>query len=101
MRLIDADALKGIYEGWLNDDMVPYSEEFEAVEQCLEQLNDAQTIDPVKHGEWIEKTEIKSFQHTNIPVVECSNCGIDFCDIINNHNYMYHYCPNCGARMDG
>ena len=55
----------------------------------------------VKHGRWVDKPLIKSFKHTNIPVVECSECGIDFCDIINNHYFMYRFCPNCGARMDG
>lgn len=55
----------------------------------------------IEHGEWIEGREIKSFRHTNIPVVECSLCRCFFCDIINNHIFMYHYCPNCGAKMDG
>ena len=54
----------------------------------------------VRHGRWVDKPLIKSFKHTNIPVVECSACGIDFCDIINNHYFMYKYCPNCGAKMD-
>ena len=58
-------------------------------------------VAPVAHGRWIDKPLIKSFKHTNIPVVECSVCGIDFCDIINNHYFMYKYCPNCGAKMDG
>lgn len=55
----------------------------------------------VKHGRWIDKPCIKKFNNTNIPVVECTKCGISFCDIINNHRYMYRYCPNCGAKMDG
>lgn len=58
-------------------------------------------VAPVRHGRWVDKPLIKSFKHTNIPVVECSACGIDFCDIINNHYFMYKYCPNCGAKMDG
>ena len=61
----------------------------------------AADVAPVRHGRWIDKSLIKSFKHTNIPVVECSACGIDFCDIINNHYFMYKYCPNCGAKMDG
>ena len=54
-----------------------------------------------ERGRWEEKHEIKSFKHTNIPVVQCSKCEVYFCDIINNHHYMYHYCPNCGADMRG
>ena len=61
----------------------------------------AADVAPVRHGRWVDKPLIKSFKHTNIPVVECSACGIDFCDIINNHYFMYKYCPNCGAKMDG
>lgn len=61
----------------------------------------AADVAPVRHGRWVDKPLIKSFKHTNIPVVECSACGIDFCDIINNHYFMYKYCPNCGCRMDG
>lgn len=55
----------------------------------------------VKHGEWVKRPCIKNFHDTNLPVVECSNCGISFCDIINNHEYMYRHCPHCGAKMDG
>ena len=61
------------------------------------------TVDAVEvvHGEWKDAHEIKSFRHTNIPVVQCSKCECYFCDIINNHRWFYHYCPNCGAKMDG
>ena len=54
-----------------------------------------------ERGRWEDKHEIKSFRHTNIPVVQCSECEVYFCDIINNHHYMYHFCPNCGADMRG
>lgn len=54
-----------------------------------------------RKGRWEDAHEIKSFRHTNIPVVKCSKCECYFCDIINNHHYMYHYCPNCGADMRG
>ena len=61
----------------------------------------AANVAPVRHGRWVDKPLIKSFKHTNIPVVECSACGIDFCDVINNHDCVYKYCANCGAKMDG
>ena len=66
-------------------------------------LIDAPTVDAVEvvHGKWEDAHEIKSFRHTNIPVVKCSKCECYFCDIINNHHWFYHYCPNCGAKMDG
>ena len=52
------------------------------------------------HGKWYDKAPIIWHETSNIPVVQCSECGITFCDIINNHHYMYRYCPHCGARMD-
>ena len=73
------------------------------IESVLEYVENLPSADvaPVRHGRWVDKQLIKSFKHTNIPVVECSACGIDFCDIINNHYFMYKYCPNCGAKMEG
>lgn len=95
MRLINADELMELYDG-CDGLSVPIA----VVQQ---NIKDATTIDaePMRHGRWVDKPLIKSFKHTNIPVVECSACGIDFCDIINNHYFMYKYCPNCGAKMDG
>ncbi len=91
-RLIDGDALeeKGVQFTDTN------------VYIPIEAVWNAPTVDAVEvvHGEWVDKYEIKSFRHTNIPVVQCSKCECYFCDIINNHHFMYHYCPNCGAKMD-
>ena len=56
---------------------------------------------PVVHGRWVDARSIPSVNRKDVPVVKCSKCKIYFCDLINNHHYMYHYCPNCGARMDG
>jgi hypothetical protein len=56
----------------------------------------------VKHAHWREGRFLKVGDSVKgYPSVICSDCGITFCDIINNHNYMYRYCPNCGAKMDG
>ena len=66
-------------------------------------VQEAPTVDAVEvvHGKWIEEREIPSYSNKNIPVVECSKCRCLFCDIINVHTFMYHYFPNCGAKMDG
>jgi hypothetical protein len=53
----------------------------------------------VVHGRWIDVRGIPSVNRKDVPVVKCSKCEIYFCDLINNHHYMYHYCPNCGAKM--
>ena len=97
MELIDRDALMEEAH-WIirSDGTRVYAVHAEDVEN-------APVVDavPVRHGKWLDKTKtkIKSFKNTNIPVVECTECGIDFCDIINNHQFMYHFCPNCGADM--
>ena len=51
-------------------------------------------------GRWIDGRGIPSVNRKDVPVVKCSKCEIYFCDLINNHHYMYNYCPNCGAKMD-
>ena len=58
-------------------------------------------VQEVKRGHWREGAFLKVSGLNNYPSVICSNCGITFCDIINNHDYMYRYCPNCGADMRG
>ena len=75
----------------------------EKIAEQLERLNEQPTADveEVKHGKWREGAFLKVGGLMKYPSVICSNCGITFCDIINNHDYMYRYCPNCGARMDG
>ena len=95
-RLIDANALILA----IRDDAEIVGKHYARIKM---HINGAPTVDAVEvvHGRWEDAHEIKSFRHTNIPVVKCSKCECYFCDIINNHHYMYHYCPNCGAKMDG
>ena len=60
--------------------------------------------EPVKHAHWeIEKTVCARF-------ARCSRCGIHIRIPTTGHKeserfYLYpdemHYCPNCGAKMDG
>ena len=62
----------------------------------------AADVEQVKHGRWREGAALRvGGLMTSYPSVVCSDCGITFCDIINNHYYMYRFCPNCGAKMDG
>ena len=55
--------------------------------------------DPVKHGKWIPVNE---------RAAKCSLCGEweytngkDKTGTAIIHRAIKHYCPNCGARMDG
>lgn len=57
-------------------------------------------VTPVVHGRWQDYHFVKTdCPRDGFPTVKCSNCEIAFCDLINNHHFMYRYCPNCGARM--
>ena len=52
------------------------------------------TVDavPVVHGRWLS-VEGSLFPG---PKEKCSLCGVR-----KGVGYVYHYCPNCGAKMDG
>ena len=54
----------------------------------------------VRHGVWIKPTMQECFDGT--AVLTCSRCGFkhtlqDDC----GYSPIWHYCPNCGAKMDG
>lgn len=82
MRLIDADALKRkAYYATVYDEL-----------SCIvdmEDIDEAPTIDPVKHGQW--KVDIKglSFFCSECEYVLWSEAGTE-----------YNYCSRCGAKMD-
>ena len=60
----------------------------------------AADVQPVKRGKW------ESSQRTiETGTVYCSNCAIEYyisdLQTVGDCNGIVHYCPNCGARMDG
>lgn len=87
VRPIDANALKEFYGKWSN-------KHTEFLKPEVDRYIDSQpTLDyePVRHGEWVEEGLL----------TWCSRC-------LNSPLYDYfgkikkaHYCPNCGAKMDG
>ena len=104
MRLIDADALKDKWQNDLNEALENGADyidnDIEDVYRWFaEDLESSPTIDPVKHGKWIPINE---------RAAKCSLCGeweytngIDKTGTAIIHRAIKHYCPNCGARMDG
>ena len=52
-------------------------------------------VQGIKHGEWKLCYEDWRMQ---IAGDECSACGFQHYGTCISH---YHYCPNCGAKMDG
>lgn len=74
----------------------------EGVLDIIQKFSAADVVE-VKHGEW--KKIAVPFFGLNVPEAECTVCGeswtldmrVDF-EAIQN---CWHYCPNCGAKMDG
>lgn len=76
MRLIDAD-------------------ELEAMVKRLIELTP--TVDPVKHGRWIGEADGYADGELVYDMWHCSSCDYFIED---DEEPTFHYCPNCGARMD-
>ena len=57
-------------------------------------------VEPVRHGRWIPKVI-----HMNTPdYYACSVCGHEIDEEFTSAipvPYVYKFCPNCGAKMDG
>ena len=57
----------------------------------------------VRHGKWVETQEPLGW--CDVDCAECSVCHeswiIDEDSSIDDYKCMWHYCPNCGAKMDG
>ena len=55
------------------------------------ELNCLPAVDaaPVVHGRWV-------YEHSDPAMIPCSVCGYQVFRYNNTH-----YCPNCGAKMDG
>lgn len=93
-RLIDADALR---ESWF--DWNPY--EIIEANTVLESIDQTPTVDavPVVHGRWKRSED----DYCGVNIIKCSICRKEWCfecgDDVFDLNY--HYCPNCGAKMDG
>ena len=93
-RLIDANALykklENKYKG-ANGGLLRL-----AYKDAIDDVCNAPTIDPVKHGRWVITDHD---QHCGLCGFVVSKDG----DFTENHlvERLWHYCPNCGARMDG
>ena len=57
----------------------------------------------VRHGKWIENQEPLGW--CDVDCAECSVCHeswiMDEDSSIDDCECMWHYCPHCGAKMDG
>ena len=80
-----------------NDGDPIWDNDCEALKMAILAL-DTESLRP--RGTWKDFPSIRKVNKTNVPVVQCSVCKIFFCDLINNHRFMYKYCPYCGAKME-
>lgn len=65
-----------------------------SIYDTIKQLPFADVVE-VKHGEW--KSCFEDWRK-QIEGDECSVCGFQH---YGTSISLYHYCPNCGAKMDG
>ena len=91
MKLIDADALKAVFDEKSSVAVC-------GVELCkaiISRIDEAPTIDavPVRHGKWIHEVRYTIDSLHSYQQYRCSECGMTY---ITNTKY----CPNCGARME-
>ena len=97
MRLIDADALVEDIKNEIDDNKEIYPDDkvsiiFRAgMKTVIRIVKNQDTVDPVKHGEWIFVEDLVSY-------IKCSECGDDICWV---NTKRPKYCPHCGAKMDG
>lgn len=120
MRLIDADAMQKnlcenadlLIDAWGSFDNLPEKDKARVDEifNCVAEVVNAPTIDavPVVHGRWITEDadtgELGAY--SAFLAVKCSECDCDYSAESGQYGWYlgdpfpYHYCPNCGAKMD-
>ena len=93
MRLIDADTI------FNNKMLVVRTECYDAVRAVIERINNAPTVDPYKHGHWIE-------HDVGLICSECNHYTEAMYDEPFNNEFgkgwalkRPYYCGYCGAKM--
>ena len=93
MRLIDADLLKGQMESVCMGIMAGT----DSYGAPLKTIDNAPTVDPVKHGHWTDNGHIGKRRW-------CSECGGIAFEQYDDYGLAEvtesDYCPHCGAKMD-
>ena len=80
----------------------PYGQTDEPIpfETLVSDLRDMKAADvaPVRHGMWIDLGDNYWERGRTSTRYKCSECGRRAGQ---KQAKLYHYCPNCGCRMDG
>ena len=55
-------------------------------------------VAPVRHGRWVKSED----DYYELYMIKCSVCREEWCFECDDDAFdlNYHYCPNCGAKMD-
>ena len=102
MRLIDAEKIAEVlnrYLAQLRNSGISVGLRM-GINTCLTFINNANTIeaDPVRHGRW----EVSTDEWFETDVYTCSKCRESYVLVEGTpKENLWHYCPNCGCRMDG
>ena len=74
-----------------------YPSEYAKLEDALNRIPTAD-VAPVRHGEWLKAKD----DYCGLNIIQCSICHEEWCFEIDDDviDLNYHYCPNCGAKMD-
>lgn len=81
----------GYWHGEHPDFDNPYSDGVDAVDAADIECIPAADVVPVVHGRWLK--------HYRSGVTVAEGCVSSCCDMWNERES--HYCPHCGAKMDG
>lgn len=90
MRPIDADELLDRVE-WANTNPL-----LNHGETAVKLINAAPTIDPVKHGKWVNDNGLYKCTSCND---HCTVAGWADCIPEEQMYKAFKFCPNCGAKM--
>ena len=88
MRLVDADNLLDILDAMIVG--------HKSASDVYDVVDSMPTVDPVKHGHWVEQ-EHEDWKWSK--EYRCSECG-KYRLMTNPFGREWNYCPNCGAKMD-
>lgn len=96
MRLIDAEELERLFNEQIEQGVGVIG----AFDAFADALQDTPTVDaaPVVHGRWEDSID----EWFGTDVYTCSKCRESYVLVEGTPKQnLWHYCPNCGAKMDG
>ena len=101
MRLVDAERMRNddsMCEGVLCDEC-PFADRLRSKCSFVDFMDRQPTIDPVKHGRWVNVVDEYVGAYKLQKMLRCSECNYEVWVVSDGTNPKY--CSNCGAKMDG